>query len=522
MAMVLDAFASYIADTIKQMAADEVGMLLGVTGEIDSLHDKLESLRDYLADAERKRITDRTVQGWVTKLKGVMYEATNILDLCELKAMGRRDAAPSPCCNPLLFCLRHPMFAHDIGSRIRKLNKRLDDICLLGAAFSFIKLETYQDYRTGRPSAADRKTDPVLERSAVVGEKIEEDTRALVEELTKDNDGIMVVAIVGVGGIGKTTLAKKVFNHEEIQHKFEKTMWLSVTQDFSDVELLRLAITTADGKLPATEDKSMLVPALLNAVRNQKFLLVLDDMWSDRAWTSLLNAPFSHGAPGSRIVITTRNETVAPGMRAREPYHRIDKLGPEDAWTLLRKQAVSGEADGLDIDLLKDIGLQVVAKCDGLPLAVKVMGGLLRQKGKHRHDWEMVLNDSIWSAYEMPEELNYAVYLSYEDLPPCIKQCFLQYSLLPKGGSFSRADIIGMWISEGFIHGSSDDLEELGIKYYIELILRNLIEPGIQYIDDPVLNMHDVVRSFAQFAARDEAVAVQSGENGNISKLTAQ
>lgn len=149
MAMVLDAFVSYIADTIKQMAADEVGMLLGVTGEIDSLQDKLESLRDYLADAERKRITDRGVQGWVTKLKGVMYEATNILDLCELKAMDRRDAAPSPCCNPLLFCLRHPMFAHDIGSRIRKLNKRLGDICKLGASFSFIKLETYQDYRTG-------------------------------------------------------------------------------------------------------------------------------------------------------------------------------------------------------------------------------------------------------------------------------------------------------------------------------------------------------------------------------------
>uniref|UniRef100_R7W941 Putative disease resistance protein RGA4 n=1 Tax=Aegilops tauschii TaxID=37682 RepID=R7W941_AEGTA len=313
MAMVLDAFASYIADTIKQMAADDVGMLLGVTGEIDSLQDKLESPRDYLAD--RKRITDRRVQGWVTKLKGVMYEATNILDLCELKAMGRRDAAPTSCCNPLLFCLRHPRFAHDIGSRIRKLNKRLDDICKLGAAFSFIKLETYQDYRTGRPSAADRKTDPVLERSAS-------------SELTKDSDGIMVAAIVGVGGIGKTTLAKKVFNDEEVQPKFEKKMWLSVTQDFSEVELLRSASTAANGELPATPDISMLVPALLNAVRNKKFLLVLDDMWSDRAWTSLLNRPFSYGASGSRSVITTRNDTVARGTRAREPYHRIDKLRP--------------------------------------------------------------------------------------------------------------------------------------------------------------------------------------------------
>ncbi|XP_044962080.1 putative disease resistance RPP13-like protein 1 [Hordeum vulgare subsp. vulgare] len=519
MAMVLDAFASYIANTIEQMAKDEVGMLLGVRGEIDSLHDKLESLRDYLADAERKRITDRRVQGWVTKLKGVMCEATNILDLCELKAMGWRDAS---CCNPLLFCLRHPRFAHDIGSRIRKLNKRLDDICKLGAAFSFIKLETYQDYRTGRPSAADRKTDPVLERSAVVGEKIEEDTRALVEKLTKDNDGIMVLAIVGVGGIGKTTLAKKVFNDEEIQHKFEKKMWLSVTQDFSEVELLRSAIDAANGKLPATQDKSMLVPALLNAVRNQKFLLVLDDMWSDRAWTSLLNAPLSHGAPGSRIVITTRNETVARSMRAREPHHRIDKLGPEDAWTLLRKQVVSGEADGPDIDMLKDIGLQVLAKCDGLPLAVKVMGGLLRQKGKQRRDWEMVLNDSLWSV-SMREELNYVVYLSYEDLPPPVKQCFLYYSLLPKGSLFFDDAIISMWISEGFIHGTSEDnLEELGREYYMELMLRNLIEPGTEYIDDQASNMHDVVRSFAQFVAGDQAATIQSGETGSASKLTAQ
>lgn len=125
---------------------------------------------------------------------------------------------------------------------------------------------------------------------------------------------------------------------------------------------------------------------------------------------------------------------------------------------------VSSEKDGHGIETLKDIGLQIIAKCGGLPLAVKIMGGLLCQKDRERHDWEMVLNDSIWSVSQMPEELNYAVYLSYEDLPPSVNQCFLYHSLLPKTGFFNKDGIIGMWISEGFLHGTSDDLEELGNK----------------------------------------------------------
>uniref|UniRef100_A0ACD5Z8Y0 Uncharacterized protein n=1 Tax=Avena sativa TaxID=4498 RepID=A0ACD5Z8Y0_AVESA len=171
--------------------------------------------------------------------------------------------------------------------------------------------------------------------------------------------------------------------------------------------------------------------------------------------------------------------------------------------------------------MLKDIGLQILAKCDGLPLAVKVMGGLLCQKDKTHREWEMVLDDSIWSVSEMPEELNHAIYLSYEDLPSSIKQCFLYYSLLPKTALHFRNQIIGMWISEGFLHGTSNDLEELGSKYYKELLLRNLIEPNEKYVDQSNCNMHDVVRSFAQFVARDEALAVHNGETDIGSKLSA-
>ncbi|KAM3310101.1 hypothetical protein ACQJBY_031037 [Aegilops geniculata] len=201
MAMVLDAFASYVGDLLKQAAEEELGMMLGVSGDIDKMGVKLGDLKNLLADAERRRITDDSVQQWVTELKRAMYEATDILDLCQLKIMERGSSAPDMgCCNPLLFCLRNPHFAHEIGGRMKKLNQTLDSIKDRSAAFSFLSLSSYEDRRLARPNAAYRKTNPVLEQSGVVGDKIEDDTRSLVEKLTNknDTDDIMVVTIVGV------------------------------------------------------------------------------------------------------------------------------------------------------------------------------------------------------------------------------------------------------------------------------------------------------------------------------------
>ncbi|KAM3296673.1 hypothetical protein ACQJBY_038827 [Aegilops geniculata] len=530
MAMVLDAFASYVQNMLIEMVSGEVHMLLGFTDEIEKMDVKLKDLKNFLADADRRNITDNSVQEWVAELKRAMYEAADILDLCQLKAMEQGPSTKDVgCFNPLLFCMRNPSHAHDIGTRIKALNKRLSVIKERSAAFSFIPLGSYED-RSSKVQASHsgnkrRETSGVFDRSGVVGEKIEQDTRKLVEIMLSEEEGntnIMLVAVVGVGGIGKTTLAQKVFNDEALNAEFEKTIWLSINKDFDKVELLRTIITQAGGVHGGEKALAVLQPILATTLKGKKLFLVLDDVWNHGAWDDVLKAPLANDvARGSRVLVTTRDERVARGMKAVLPYHHVDKLEEEDAWLLLKKQVVSSEADAREIDILKDIGLQIIAKCDGLPLAVKVMGGLLCQKDKKYHAWEMVLHDSIWSVSEMPEELNHAVHLSYEDLPPCIKQCFLYYCLLPKTALFFRHNIIGMWISEGFLH-SSEDLEELGREYYKELILRNLIEPSTQYADQDLCNIHDVVRSFGQFVARDEALAAHSGETSSVIKLKAQ
>uniref|UniRef100_A0ACD5V1I6 Uncharacterized protein n=1 Tax=Avena sativa TaxID=4498 RepID=A0ACD5V1I6_AVESA len=531
MAVVLGAFASYINNMLMEMAREEVGMLLGVSGEIDKMGSRLGDLENLLADADRRNITDHSVCGWVKELEGIMYQATDILDLCHLKAMERAPFAQDMgCFNPLLFCMGNPFFAHDIGTRIRALNQRLDDVCKRGDEFKFINLRSYEEdrnYMLTSRQVASRETTGEIVRSGVVGEKIKQHTTELVERLIEKeagNNNVMVLAIVGVGGIGKTTLAREIFNHDSIKEMFDKTIWLSVNQEIDKVELLRTAITLAGGDHCGEKALAVLQPRLAAALTGRKLLLVMDDVWSHRVWEDLLEAPLVNVvARGSRVIVTTRHDKVAAGMKATPPYHHVDKLEDHDAWTLLKKQVLSSEIDEASIGTLKDVAMKIIAKCDGLPLAVKVMGGLLRQRERTRGDWERVLNDSAWSVVGMPEELNNVVYLSYEDLSPCLKQCFLHYSLLPKNIVFGYDIIVGMWVSEGFVQGiSSDDLEELGRQYYKELIMRNLIEPDREYIDQYHCIMHDVVRSFGQHVSGDEVLVGQNEETSTISKLSSK
>ncbi|KAL6653253.1 hypothetical protein ACP70R_008831 [Stipagrostis hirtigluma subsp. patula] len=530
----LEVLASYIQNIMTEMVREEVHMLLGVSGEIDRMAEKLGDLKNFLADADKRNITDQSVQAWVKKLRVAMYDASDIIDLCHLKAMERpsphRDAG---CFNPLLFCLRNPLHAHDIGSRIKNLNQRLDDIKRSSVDFGFNNLSSYEDdsRQVASSRLARRETSAELDELSVVGDQIEEDTRYIVEMLTKEDDighddnRIMVFAIVGLGGIGKTTLAQKIINNEVIQQEFTKKIWLSVNQKYSDSDLLGRAIVEAGGDQQANgSTRGALERTLKDTLNGCKTLLVMDDVWDHKAWEEVLKTPLIKTvAGGSRVLVTTRHDAVARGMKAMEPYHHINKLQLEDAWSLLKKQQIVGnENDQHQVRELKDIGMRIIAKCDCLPLAVKVMGGVLRQKNIRRWEWEKVLNDSIWSVSQMPEDLNYAIYLSYQDLRPTLKSCFLHFARLPKSKLFFLNDIVGMWISEGFIQGNSDDLEELGREYYNELILRNLIEPDRRYLDEHVCKMHDVVRWFAQYVARDEALVVHSRETGITSKLNSQ
>ncbi|XP_078168403.1 putative disease resistance protein RGA3 [Carex rostrata] len=523
MAMILDAFLSKFSELLLQMVQAEVGMLLGIPGQIEKLSETVRDIQCVLADAKRKQSKSSFIERWLMELKDVMYDADDIIDLCQIKAKDRlagsssHSSSNARCGCPLLSCFQNPVFAHKIGSKIKDINSRLDGIAKRKTDLGLIEFQISSgpsDLVPRVDSIITRKTDSLVVLDDIVGEKIEEDTKMLVNWLTEEEksarENILVLAIVGMGGIGKTTLASKIFNDRRIEEEFQLKIWVCVSKKVKGVELLKSVIRATGGDHGAAQERAELAPMLQRLVQGKKFLLVLDDVWeeSQAVWNSLLRAPMRSGAHGSRLLVTTRDERVADGMSATK-LHRVHKLSDEDGWSLLIKQVFQNEKES-EIQEFKDIGLQLVEKCDGLPLAIKSIGGVLCTKPKTKVKWQVVLNSNMWSIVGM-SGIHNAFHLSYEDLSSPLKQCFIVCSLFPEDFGFRKTKLIYQWLAEGFLPDTVD-FWELGKEYYNELLVRNLLEDTNKFYYQGQCKMHDLLWSFARQLGKDENCVLREGD----------
>ncbi|KAJ1689683.1 hypothetical protein LUZ63_013838 [Rhynchospora breviuscula] len=347
MAMILGAFLGNFSNMLRKMVEDEVGMLLGISGEIEKLGETIRDIQCVLSDAETKQSKDSRIERWLLRLKDVMYDADDLMDLCQIKAEDRRTLYDHPSCSKFscginfLSCFRNPVFAHKVGKKIKELNSRLDQIAKMTSDLGLIELQ----HIVGPSNVCRENIDiglqtyPSIVLDDVVGDKIEENTKLMVKWLTKEEmdvtENVSVIAIiVGMPGIGKTTLAKKIFNDQRIQEEFYLKFWVCVSKDLKGMELLKCIIREAGGHHSAAEERSKLVPMLERLVRGKKFFLVLDDVWpeSQNVWDGLLRDAMIGGARGSRLLVTSRDGNVARFMNATTT-HYVEKLSDEDAWS---------------------------------------------------------------------------------------------------------------------------------------------------------------------------------------------
>ncbi|XP_059442949.1 putative disease resistance RPP13-like protein 1 [Corylus avellana] len=301
-----------------------------------------------------------------------------------------------------------------------------------------------------------------------------------------------------MGGIGKTTLAQLVYKDKRVKKHFDLQAWVCVSDEF---DVFRVTKTVLEEVTLSTCDMNYLNRlqiTLQEKLMGKKFLLVLDDVWNENyADWEVLSGPFKSGAPGSTVIVTTRNVSVASMMRT-VPTHYISKLLEEDCWSLFAKHSfLDGKFDArLELEV---IGRQIVKKCEGLPLAVKTIGALLRSK-LDVDEWEKILKSELWDFPIDMTNILPSLRLSYKYLPSHLKRCFAYCSIFPKGYAFEKDRLVLLWMAEGFLQESNNKtMEEVGNYYFLDLVSRSLFQQSSG--DKSCFVMHDLVNDLAKFVS---------------------
>jgi Leucine-rich repeat (LRR) protein len=336
---------------------------------------------------------------------------------------------------------------------------------------------------------------------------IHNEKNKLIDVLTERKSPNKVVIIVGDSGIGKTTLARKIHDDHRTRNAFTIVLWVSVFSDLDDIGLLS-AIVKAAGGNPSGEENRVQLEAMLAAIlKGKRFFMVLDNVRSDQIYENSLEAHLHVCGHGSRILITTRDGSISTQMTDAYIY-RVKKLTFEDCWSLLCRASCLNES--LHGDILRNIGIAIIQKCNKLPMAVKIIGAVLRTKEPTCKAWQKVYESEGWS-FSFGELRDYvhgltgAMYLGYHDLPLHLKQCFIYLSLFPEGFVIRQQFASQLWISEGLIDARDYcSLEKTAERYYRELLSRSLLQPEIGNDDMTRCTVHDQIRSFLQFFVDDK------------------
>ncbi|CAD6222811.1 unnamed protein product [Miscanthus lutarioriparius] len=321
-----------------------------------------------------------------------------------------------------------------------------------------------------------------------------------------------VVSIVGPGGSGKTTLAKQVY--EKIKSRFSCKAFVSVSQKPDMNNLLRELLSQLGGSgSMAMESRSdqQLLDQLRSYLENQRYLVVIDDVWTKSAWETIQCA-LPENAHISRVIVTTRNKSICQFCCTSDEgfIYQMKPLSRSDSENLFLKRTFCS-GDKLPVQL-EGIRNEILKRCDGLPLAIVTISSLLATKPRTKEEWERALN-SLCSVREKDsglEVMDKILSLSYKDLPHNMRNCLLYLSTFPEDYMISKDILVSRWIAEGFITKKEGfTLKQVAESYFYEFINRSLVRrvtsiPRYQMHGEEGCLVHDIVLNFLLSRSAEE------------------
>ncbi|KAJ0716565.1 putative P-loop containing nucleoside triphosphate hydrolase, leucine-rich repeat domain superfamily [Helianthus annuus] len=487
-------FQKLTDDAFKKYARSQ-----NIHSELKELGITLSQIQALLNDASHKETTHESVRLWLNSLQHLAYDIDDVLDDVATEAMHREltqesEASTSmvrklipTCCTKFTLSHRLSPKLYSITTQLQHLEKQKSDLGLI------VKDE--------KPKSTSRRNETSLLESDVVGREAEREMlikKLLQDEPSKEN--FIIVPIVGLGGVGKTTLARILYNDTRVKDHFQLMAWVCVSDEFDIFKISETIFHSMATENKQFKDINQLQIALREQLKDKSFLLVLDDVWNQNYddWENLVR-PLYSGAHGSRVIMTTRQQQLLKKLGFNHLNH-LESLSHEDALSVFALHALG--VDNFDSHAtLKPQAEGIVKKCGGLPLALKAIGRLLRTKTEGE-EWDDVLNSEIWNL-ENADEIVPALRLSYHDLSADLKRLFAYCSLFPKDFMFDKEELILLWIAEGFLNESTANksLERMGHEYFEKLLSRSFFQPAPN--GESFFVMHDLMNDLATFVAAE-------------------
>ncbi|PIN19957.1 Apoptotic ATPase [Handroanthus impetiginosus] len=505
-----------LGDLVVDKVIEKVDFLQGVEEQVKWLKDELETMQCFLKDAAEDGKNFETTHKWIKDIRQVAFDAEDVIEAFILKVdKPRRSRGLLGKCACLPNHLRNLYRVREEIESIRNRLKQIDE-----------RLVRYKSENAceGKPSssrsnniAQRRRLSPWQKDKHLVGldEKVDLILReAILEEKKK---GLSIASIVGMGGIGKSTLARVLYNHSEVAGQFDRRAWVVISEQFNHTdtikELVLQLLNPDEDKLKVLELIEKSPAGHLNSIiyerlKGKRYFIVVDDVWHHEDWDSLATSFPDEQDKASRLIVTSRNSHVP---RSAQYVHAMKTLDDHRSWELLLKAAFNDNNDIRKCPReLEDIGREIMRKCDGLPLALIVVGGLLLEQRGSKSGWEKVLKGIDFHLRRRETSPVQAILeLSYQDLPSHLKSCFLCLGFFEEDAIIHADRLVRIWIAEGLVQQKEGGLtmEEIAGGYLDELINRNMVQvKNFSNKDDRVKNcqIHDLLHELSIRKAKEE------------------
>ncbi|CAL5359435.1 unnamed protein product [Camellia sinensis] len=505
---------TFLLKKLSSLVEEELKSLGGVQAEIVFIRDELQSMSAFLRVADAIEDTDPELQTWVHQVRDLAYHTDNILDQFTVRFAPHhhRHGFFYESVYKIYYQIKSFKVRRQIVFEIKDIKTRVIDIAQRRQRYNY-KFRTLEQGSTSNVAnnggCYDRRGDALLlEEAELVG--IQKPKKQLIDWVLDGDYPLKVISVVGMGGLGKTTLIKKVYEDGEVKKHFQNHGWITVSQSFTIEELLKDLIQQLFDEvrqpLPQrleTMDNNKLKAVLKEFLQESSYLLVFDDIWSIDAWDAIKIA-LPNSNCGSRVLLTTRIGNVA-STSCRESHgyiYEMKALSPKESWTLFCKKTFQ-EQDCPSH--LIELSNSILRRCEGLPLAIVAVAGVLASKDQGRVDeWELV-NRNLGAEVE-GSDMKKILLLSYNDLPYYLKSCLLYLSIFPKDHLIEWMSSIRLWIAEGFVEvQEGKTLEEVAEGYLYELLNRNLIQVAkIKYDRIKCCRIHDLLREIILSKSKDQ------------------